>query len=214
MKALIFGDSQSGATGREVERLLKQRGAFVKRVTKSGRSTKKLVGIAKSHLEPNWDEVYLFAGGNDGSVQEADLRALLSFFSTAGRVVYAGPPPATLITDLGLAKKVWGSAKSADKFFPKTAAFREAKNEAYKKVAADFSNVEVKDFREAPVSGAVTQPSGVSYPSQTDGIHTRGSTSKEVAAYLVQPGGISKAGIGKALALGIAAAVAYNRWGR
>jgi len=184
MKVLVFGDSQSGATGAEVQKLLQAQGHQVIRKTNSGKSTKKLAAIAAS-LPRAWDEVYLFSGGNDPAVQLDSLHQLLSHFAPSKRVVYAGPPPATLITNLGLAKKVWGSAKAPDKFFPQTAGFREKKNEAYLAHAASkHSNVEAKDFRKAKLSNAVVQPSGVVYPSQSDGIHTRGQTSKEVAQYL------------------------------
>lgn len=181
---LIFGDSQTGRTGKAVEHLLKAKGASVKRVVRSGRSTAKLATVAAG-LPRAWDAVYLFSGGNDGSVQTQALRKLLGHFAPSTKVVYAGLPPATVITDVPLAKKVWGSA-SPNKFFPKTAAFREKKNAAYRLVAAEFPNVVMRDFRDAPASGAVTQPSGVVYPNQPDGIHTTGATAKQVATYLIR----------------------------
>jgi len=182
MNILIFGDSQTGRTGKALETLLKGSGATVERIVRSGRSTAKLAEIAAG-LSRTWDAVYLFSGGNDGAVQTKSLRKLLTHFAPSTKVVYAGLPPATVITNVPLAKKVWGSA-SLNKFFPKTAAFREKKNKAYRVVTAEFPNVTMRDFREAPVSGAVTQPSGVVYPSQPDGIHTTGTTAKQVAAYL------------------------------
>ena len=183
LNVLIFGDSQTKHTGKEVEKLLKARGATVKRIVRSGRSTTKLANIAAG-LPRAWNEGYLFSGGNDGSVQVEALRKLLTHFAPSTKVVYAGLPPATTITNVPLAKKVWGSA-SPMKFFPKTAAFREKKDVAYRQVAAEFPNVTMRNFRDAPVSGAVQQPSGVVYPSQPDGIHTTGNTAKEVAAYMV-----------------------------
>jgi hypothetical protein len=204
LNVLIFGDSQTGRTGKAVETLLKAKGAKVKRVVRSGKSTSKLVTIAAG-LPPVWDEVYLFSGGNDGSVQANSLRKLLGYFGGSSKVIYAGLPPATVITNVPLAKKVWGSA-TPKKFFPQTAAKREQKNAAYRQVAAEFPNVVVRDFREAPVSGAVTQPSGVLYPSQPDGIHTTGTTANEVAAYLVSATSTKKVSLAVLVAAAAAAA--------
>jgi len=183
-KILIYGDSQSGRTGLELQKLLKAQGHIVTRKTNSGKSTD---WLSKHVPNGQSDKVYLFSGGNDGSVQADALRALLSAFANVKEVFYFGPPPATLITDLSLAKKVWGAAKSADKFFPQTAEKRETKNAAYKKVVKEFPNVTFIDFRDAPTSNKVTQPSGVYYPSQADGIHTSGQTAKEVAEYALTP---------------------------
>jgi lysophospholipase L1-like esterase len=188
-KILIYGDSQTGRTGKELEKLLKDQGHTVTRKTNSGKSTEWL----SEHIPKGQsDKVYLFSGGNDGSVQANALRALLSAFENVEEVFYFGPPPATLITDLPFAKKMWGSAKSADKFFPQTAEKREKKNTAYKKIAAEFPNVVFVDFRDAPTSNKIKQPSGVYYPSQRDGIHTGGQTAKEVAEYALAPAKKSK----------------------
>jgi hypothetical protein len=190
MKVLIYGDSQTGHTGRELQKLLKAQGHAVTRNTKSGKSSSWLNKNAPS--ASGYDEVYVFSGGNDGKVQAESVKELLSKLSKTSKVFYFGPPPATLITDLPFAKKVWGSAKTADKFFPQTAAFREKKNTAYKKVTGNLPNVTVLDFRNAPLSNIQQQPSGVMYPSQRDGIHTSGQSAKEAAVYALNRKGKSK----------------------
>ena len=184
MKVLIYGDSQSGYTGKKLADLLQAQGATVTRITRSGKSTQWLSENAAKSIDPNWDAVIIFSGGNDGNVQSKALASLLTHFKAQSRV-YVPLPPATIITDLPLGKKVWGSA-TPEKFFPKTAAFREVKKNAYVEVAEELGYV-VKDPRKAKLTGAVEQPSGVVYPSQPDGIHTAGQSAQQLAEWVATP---------------------------
>ena len=183
MNVLVFGDSQSGNTGRKIQDLLKGEHS-VTRVTKSGKSTSYLADYAKNNIKEKYDRVFLFNGGNDSSVQSQSFKNLLDHFEGTD-VVYMGLPPATTITNVPLAKKVWGSA-TPHKFFPQTAKKRETKNDAYKQIANSKDWVHLFDFRDAPVSNAIKQPSGVVYPSQPDGIHTSGNTAWEVARWAIE----------------------------
>jgi len=183
MKALIFGDSQTGYVGKEIEKILKAQGFAVTRVVKAGKSTAWLEQYAaKTFPATGWSQVYLLTGGNDYSPQVSSLSKLLTYFKSP-KVIYIPLPPATQITNLPLAKKVWGSASSKNKFFPQTAAKREEKLKAYKATANELG-VTVKDPRDTPWSTVqpVTQPSGVVFPSQPDGIHAQ-SGAADIAAY-------------------------------
>lgn len=209
MNALIYGDSQSGVTGRRLQEKLKADGVDVVRVTKSGKSTSYLASHAKANIARKWDEVFLFSGGNDSAVQADSLRKLLEHFAPSAKVYFLGLPPATKITNMALARKVWGSASSPSKFFPQTAAKREAKNTAYQAIAGTFPNVQTLDFRNAAVTGAVTQPSGVIYPSQPDGIHTAGLTASQVADHAMD---VRAGGSGALLLLGAALVAGLSMW--
>ena len=231
MKELIYGDSQSGKTGKRLEAILQQQGADVKRVTKSGKSSGALLQIAKEYdfAADGFGRVWLFFGGNDGALtvgKTLKVRQLVEYFRDAGaEVVAIGLPPATLITDQTLAKKVWGAkASEPDWFASHTMPSREERNKAYRKEVEALAGeggpaVWYADVREAPVTGAVKQPSGVVFPSQPDGIHVSDPTATEVAQWLADGGfkTLSQAGGGGSgsgwakLALGVAAAWAVGR---
>lgn len=181
MKALILGDSQTGYTGKEIEKILEPRGFVVTRSVNSGESTEWLAEKAKD-FPRQWDAVFILSGGNDGKVMAESLTKLLGYFSPSTVRVYIPLPPATVITDMPLAKKVWKKASTPQKFFPQTGKFREEKRDAYVTIAQALDWT-VKDPRDAGASGAVVQPSGVVYPSQPDGIHTDKPTSIDVAKY-------------------------------
>jgi len=200
MNVLIYGDSQSGRTGKKLAERLEASDGNVTRSTHSGKSTQWLAENAEKTLDPNWDTVIIFSGGNDGHIQSKALARLLSYFKAQTRV-YVPLPPATVITDLAKAKATWGSAESPTKFFSKTAKFREEKAIAYNDVARDLGYV-VKDPRDAPLSNRVEQPSGVLYPSQPDGIHTDGVSAEELAVWITAP---PKEGMSPLLAFGIGA---------
>lgn len=183
MKALIYGDSQTHYVGKEIEKILKAQGFAVTRVAKAGKDTAWLEQYAAKTLPATgWSQVYLLTGGNDYSPQVSSLSKLLTYFK-APKVIYIPMPPATQITNLPLAEKVWGSASSKNKFFPQTATKREERLKVYRAAASELG-VTVKDPRDTPWFSVqpVTQPSGVAFPSQPDGIHVQ-SGAADVAAY-------------------------------
>ena len=185
-EVLIIGDSQATlsckpgkpcpTTGAALDLLLTQLGNKVTRSGHAGKSTSYLYKYAKANLKRQWDEVYIIAGGNDVPAMPSSVADLLLYFEPSGSVFYLPLPPATIAS---------GRKTNQDFLFPKAAAFREKKNALYKSVATDLAFPVVLDFREAALSNAVKQPSGVVYPTQRDGYHTRGKTAEEVAAYIV-----------------------------
>jgi len=209
LKILVLGDSQaagppigdpegSAATVRAnigpwLEWFLEQEGHEVQRVGKPGQSSGKLTNTARGLGLPkqSWDRVYILAGGNDTLNTDA-YRELISLWSAP--VVAVSQPPATLIGDKGLGKRMFGISEanfSPDYFFPKTAASREKKNEAYKGVVGELQKSGVEalylDVRDFDLPEAVEQPSGVVFPVQPDGIHVEGRTARAVAQQVVHP---------------------------
>jgi 3'-phosphoadenosine 5'-phosphosulfate sulfotransferase (PAPS reductase)/FAD synthetase len=207
---LILGDSQTTllckknkpcpTTGAALDRMLREQGHKVTRSGHAGKNTKYLLKHARKKLARVWDEVFVFSGGNDSPAMAEAVKDLLNHFEPSGRVFFIPLPPATLAT----------SRQDQAYLFPKTAAFREKKNKLYKQTAASLGFPTVLDFRDAPMSKAVAQPSGVVYPSQSDGYHTRGNSAEEMAAHIMEAreqtfGGVLLV----ALSAGAAAALAY-----
>ena len=205
-KILILGDSQvtlsctpakaCPTTGAALDRLLTAEGHAVTRKGYGGKTTAFIYKQAKKALNRQWDEVYIIAGGNDVPAMPSAVADLLLYFEPSGRVFYIPLPPATIAT---------GRKTNKDFLFPKTAAFREKKNALYKKVANDLGFPTVLDFRDAPMSDAVTQPSGVIYPSQYDGYHTRRKSAEEMAAYIMEKRKSTVGGVGLVVLSALAA---------
>ena len=203
MRALIFGDSQTLHTGKELEARLRALGHQVSRVSMSGKSTADLLARARKELPRRWDEVYLSTGGNDVPDMPGELAQLIFHFGPSGRIFLLPLPPATLAP----------SKPNPAYLFPKTAASRERKARLYTRVAKELG-VEVIDYRHAPLSKKVRQPSGLLYPTQRDGFHTRGESAREMAAYVMERRAASSGGawwvaaaIGAALAIGVGLAL-------
>lgn len=91
--ALIFGHSQSGGMGLDLEAALKARGWAVKRSTQVGANDAKLVALVPSVADAaaEADRVYLFGGGNSESPSVDDLRALVAALG-AGKTTLILPP--------------------------------------------------------------------------------------------------------------------------
>lgn len=177
MQALVFGDSQTQGIGKALEPLLAAKGMTVKAIRHSGKSTAKLLTIAKASINPSqYDVIYLFAGGNDPSVNTGPVMDMLAYLQGAKRVVWIGPPPATEIGNLSLARKVFGSKVKHAKYWitSGTAATREAKNAAFKD-AVTPTYATYYDVRDAFAQ----------FPPQADGIHVKGDTAAQIAHNLV-----------------------------
>tara|TARA_R110000824_G_scaffold87425_1_gene215529 strand:+ start:1705 stop:2325 length:621 start_codon:yes stop_codon:yes gene_type:complete len=173
MRVLVFGDSQSQSIGKALGALLQQRGHVVQYLHKPGRSTAKLLTEARSKIDPaSYDAIYVFSGGNDPSPDTGPTSALLDYLRPAKRVVWIGPPPATRITNLPLARKVFGGKVKTPTYWydSGTATKREAKNTAFKAVVQG-SHAVYYDVRTA------FGP----FPPQADGIHVRGDTADHIA---------------------------------
>jgi len=92
-QALIFGHSQSGGMGLDLEAALKARGWAVKRSTIVGANDAKLVSLVPEVADyaASADRVFLYGGGNSESPSVDDLRALVVALG-AGKTVLVLPP--------------------------------------------------------------------------------------------------------------------------
>lgn len=180
MKALIIGDSQTWGIGTELSKLLKAAGWAVKLERHSGWSTKKLYNLAKTlPARGSYQKVYIQTGGNDYTADPSTLVAMVNLFP-AGTVTVISLPPATQITSIATAKKVFGShIKTADHWFKGSfAKKREQKNAAYKSAVAGIA--QYIDVRQLGIPG-VKQPTGVIFPNQADGVHVKGEAARQIA---------------------------------
>ena len=175
MRVLVFGDSQSQRMGKRLEEILQSAGHAVKRISRAGYSTAKLLAAARKSVTPsNYDVVYVFSGGNDPSASTAPVSALLHYLKPAGRVIFVGLPPATVIANVPLARKVFGSKVSGPNYWltSGTAKRREDKNRAFKPVV-QRSYGTYYDVRDLFAGGKL--------PPQPDGIHVAGDTARKIA---------------------------------
>lgn len=91
MRALIYGHSQSGGMGLDVEKLLKQKGFTVVRETKVGYTDRRLVSYLPNVPSGPYDRVYLYVGGNSDVPDVKNIRALIEHFGASRTVVVLGP---------------------------------------------------------------------------------------------------------------------------
>lgn len=91
--ALIFGHSQSGGMGLDLEAALKARKWSVKRSTNVGANDAKLVGLVPTVADAaaEADRIYLYGGGNSEKPSVDDLRALVVALG-AGKLTLILPP--------------------------------------------------------------------------------------------------------------------------
>lgn len=176
MKALIIGNSQAQGAGAVLEGILKKKGYEVKRLAKHGAATKEILELYDSVQHPNYDTVVVF----NWDATNADK--LLQKFSGSPEIIWYGSPPATRITDVGLAKKVFGSKIKDERswFESGYAKQREDYNEKLKKTLP--SKVKYIDYRDLDLPNSVKQESGVSFPDLPDGIHIPNSIAKTMFA--------------------------------
>ena len=186
-RVLIIGDSQSQGIGVPLQNALKAQGDSVTRISRPGYDTKGILKVAKQKVtDPSkYDLVFVFAGGaRTWSPNKADplkvnvssVKGLLEYLSPAGDIVWVGPPPATEISNLSLAKKIFGSkVRKSDYWFSTgTARRRDEKNAIFK--ARIFPHATYYDVRDKLVP----------FPPQGDGIHVKGSAAKLIAKDLTR----------------------------
>lgn len=205
MKVLIIGDSQAQGAGSVLAATLN---ATLK--AQPGASIDGVINLAKPLVGKNggkeWDQVIIFAGGN-GTVSVESVNKLLSMFPGAD---WIGPPPATLITDLGKARAVFGGKVDGASYWFKdgTAESREKKNDLLK-VAVTEAGGKYHDWRKFGLGGE-KQPSGVTFPSQPDGIHIGKATAEQAFANGI-PANL-RDNFGLFLALGALLLVGFRSW--
>jgi hypothetical protein len=89
MKALIYGHSQSGGMGLDLEKGLKKAGVAVKRITNVGYNDAKLLKAAPAQVDA--DFVFLYAGGNSDTADPEAIRKLVDHFGKQRTFVVLGP---------------------------------------------------------------------------------------------------------------------------
>lgn len=158
MKILILGNSQAQGAGSRLESNLKKDGHSVKRVSKHGANNKDLISLYDGNV---YDKIIVFSGDT------ANVDTLLGKLK-CDELVWYGPPPATRITDLAYARKVFGSKVTGPYYWFESghSEERERKNKELKSRLGDS----YIDWRELGVSGE-KQKSGIVFPSMRDGIH-------------------------------------------
>jgi hypothetical protein len=91
MKALIYGHSQSGGMGLDLEKALKKVGFSVTRSTHVGRNDKWLLAHVKEVPAGPYDRVFLYVGGNSDNPTPTEIMGLVNTFG-ADRTVAILPP--------------------------------------------------------------------------------------------------------------------------
>jgi len=193
-KILIIGDSQAQGAGSVLADYYRNAGNEVELVSKSGASIEAIVKMAKP---ANYDKVVIFAGGNGTPTVNA-VQDLLDIYPGAD---WIGPPPATLITDLGHAQAVFGGKVDGPAYWfqTSTADDREKANNFLSAVVPQYGG-KYHDWRKFGL--------GDPFPAQPDGIHISKPTAK-IAFSNGIPLGINLGGIIALAALGI---LAYKIW--
>lgn len=91
MKALIYGHSQSGGMGLDLEKALKKAGFAVTRATRVGKNDKWLLAHVKEVPAGPYDQVFLYVGGNSDNPTSNEIMGLVNTFG-ADRTVAILPP--------------------------------------------------------------------------------------------------------------------------
>jgi len=199
-KALVIGDSQAGWTGLALENGLKASGFDAIRIKQNGASEAALLQIAKTRdIKPeNFDVIYVFAGGNGtrGSLKKgepvkydgASIKNLLEFLSRAKRLVWVGPPPATIINNVdamkfnfkAMLKGVPRGLKVDNQFWfnSGTAARREEKNKIIKDIINGSGKQNVVYYDVRPFYNSNTK--------MGDGIHIGKNDAGPIASDLLK----------------------------
>lgn len=112
INALVIGDSQAGSKlGAALAQALEGQGVKTKIVSETGASGREVADRLQSEAE-GFDLVIAIFGGNDDSPGEAESAAseMYEICKESGSyLIIVGPPPATRITNLPLARQVFGN---------------------------------------------------------------------------------------------------------
>ena len=167
MKVLIAGDSQAQGAGAVLQAKLQTQGHKVTRVAKHGAGSAEVRDLVRDLEGQAFDLVVVFSGSVSSP---AAIQQTATAFPGA-KVIWYGPSPATTITDLALAKKVFGAKVSGKDywFVSGEAAAREARNVKLPQLLP--AGVQYVDWRR------LSWPGGV-YPAQADGIHVTKATAE------------------------------------
>jgi hypothetical protein len=209
-RAFIVGDSQAQGAGAYLQKRLERDGWLVDRSSKHGAGSAEVLKLAEAQASEQYGLVVVFSGSTAGGAPAA--KQIPKLFSSA-KIYWYGSGPATTIKNLATARAVFGKKVSdADYWFSSgEAAAREQRNAEMPALLPP--SVQYVDWRSLSLPDAVTQPSGVRFPSLQDGIHVTGSTAAAAFEGSNWPPPSPVSGLQIALWVG-AAAVVYWAWRR
>jgi len=173
INALIIGDSQAGGPlGAEIARDLEALGYGTKITAEAG-SSGASIATKISQDAKGFDLVVAIFGGNDSSESVAvnALEAMYKACQEAGaHLIAVGPPPATKITDIGMARTVFGdNVKGANSHLT-----RDGGDYAERRIAIAQAIDSAARGRDGLSSfGIASRIPADQYPEQPDGIHCR-----------------------------------------
>ena len=172
-RAFIVGDSQAEGAGAYLEKRLVRDGWTVERSAKHGADSAGVLKLAQQQADKIYDLVVVFSGSTAGGAPAA--KGIPALFPSA-KLYWFGSGPATVIKSLSTARAVFGKKVTDDKYWFASgeAVARESRNVELPKLLP--ASVQYVDWRSLALPDAVTQPSGVVFPSLQDGIHVTGST--------------------------------------
>lgn len=178
--ALIIGNSQAenGATGQLLGKQLEQQGYVVTRRAKHGATASDVVNLISQLPKLDYDLAIVFSKP-DSSMKSVE--AIVQLLSNCKQIYWYGPPPATQITNLSLARNVFSPSitDTIHWFTSGEAAQREKDNSKLKTYFINNPRVRYVDWRTLKWDAPATQPNGVVFPNLPDGIHVTGSVAKQ-----------------------------------
>lgn len=213
MLTLIIGDSQAQGAGNVLASRLRSAGQTVHVFAKPGASSAGVLAIAQEAADQysNPDMVVVFSGSTAaGAPAAAGIPALFP----AAMMYWYGSAPATQIGSVAYAQSVFGD-KVTDVNYWFTcgeAADREKRNIELKVKLP--TSVRYVDWRNLVFPDAQVQPSGVSFPNLTDGIHITGQHAKDAFSLANWPPSEPKSAWGGValVGLGLLAFAAWRHW--
>jgi hypothetical protein len=183
VKAIIVGDSQAEGAGPYLRDRLRDDFGYTVPAPygKHGAGSVGVLGMAKLAAadHPDAELVIVFSG----SVEKNAIagQGVVELWPNA-QIVWYGSAPATIITDVAYAKKVF-SSKVTSKDYWFTSGEADAREKRNAQLPALLpSRIQYVDWRTLDLPNAVVQPSGVKFPNLKDGIHILGDTAKSAFA--------------------------------
>lgn len=209
-KAFIVGDSQAEGAGAYLEKRLIRDGYTVERSAKHGADSAGVLALAQKNEGRVYDLVVVFSGSTAAGAPAT--KAIPAMFPSS-KLYWYGSGPATQIVSLSTARAVFGKKVTDEGYWfgSGEAAAREGRNVELPKLLP--ATVQYVDWRALSLPDAVTQPSGVVFPSLQDGIHITGSTAAAAFEGNNWPPLAPWSGVQVALWVG-AAAVVWWAWRR
>lgn len=171
IKALIIGDSQAGSNlGKELAGRLESKKVSVKTVSEVGRSGDQIASRLDGEID-DFDIVIAMFGGNDQSPESASV-AIERMYQICKRegahLIVVGPPPATKITDIELAKRIFGDQITDENYYIRKDGGSYAQNRI--EISEEIDN-DSQGRDGLSGFGIAARIPIEEYPDQPDGIH-------------------------------------------